>query len=211
MNMQSIDLKSKHMFINSRLVKYGPLRPLSSIPTLQLRSQSSAFLTQCSPVTTTNLLLQKYFLSSFIHMHFRALNSRNCFSLVFLPLQILQSKRRSQGLSLDTIYHCLNRTVLYQLCRPHKTVAQQVALLDALRVLTVNRNLVLGPGNHDQDFVACLAHCFICLHSGRYVLYMEAAVGFLLWLIAADYRSASITPAGAVCVDTLILVIHTLN
>lgn len=113
-------------------------------------------------------------------MHFIALNSRNCFSLVFLLLQILQSKRRSQGLSLDTIYHCLNRTVLYQLCRPHKTVAQQVALLDALRVLTVNRNLVLGPGNHDQDFVACLAHCFICLHSGRYVLYTKAAVGFLL-------------------------------
>lgn len=84
---------------------------------------------------------------------------------IFLPFQ---SKRRSQGLSLDTIYHCLNRTVLYQLCRPHKTVAQQVALLDALRVLTVNRNLVLGPGNHDQDFVACLAHCFICLHSGRW-------------------------------------------
>lgn len=59
--------------------------------------------------------------------------------------------------------------MLYQLCRPHKTVAQQVALLDALRVLTVNRNLVLGPGNHDQDFVACLAHCFICLYSGRWV------------------------------------------
>lgn len=156
------------------------MRPLSSIPILKLRSQSSAFLTQCSPVTNKNLVLQKYFVSSFIHMHFIALNSHNCFSLVFLPLQILQSKRRSQGLSLDTIYHCLNRTVLYQLCRPHKTVAQQVALLDALRVLTVNRNLVLGPGNHDQDFVACLAHCFICLHSGRYVLYMEAAVGFLL-------------------------------
>ncbi|XP_024909182.1 WD repeat and FYVE domain-containing protein 3 isoform X1 [Cynoglossus semilaevis] len=84
----------------------------------------------------------------------------------FIVQLIGQSKRRSQGLSLDTIYHCLNRTVLYQLCRSHKTVAQQVALLDALRVLTVNRNLVLGPGNHDQDFVACLAHCFICLHSG---------------------------------------------
>ncbi|XP_061906663.1 WD repeat and FYVE domain-containing protein 3 isoform X3 [Entelurus aequoreus] len=84
----------------------------------------------------------------------------------FIVQLIGQSKRRSQGLSLDPIYHCLNRTVLYQLCRPHKTVAQQVALLDALRVLTVNRNLVLGPGNHDQDFVACLAHCFICLHSG---------------------------------------------
>lgn len=82
-------------------------------------------------------------------------------------LSLLQSKRRSQGVSLDSVYHSLNRTVLFQLCRPHKTVAQQVALLDALRVLTVNRNLVLGPGNHDQEFIACLAHCFICLHTGR--------------------------------------------
>lgn len=70
-------------------------------------------------------------------------------------------------MSLDCIYHCLNRTVLYQLCRPHKTVPQQVALLDSLRVLTVNRNLVLGPGNHDHEFVACLAHCLINLHTGR--------------------------------------------
>ncbi|KAK1892234.1 WD repeat and FYVE domain containing protein 3, partial [Dissostichus eleginoides] len=101
----------------------------------------------------------------------------------FIVQLIGQSKRRSQGLSLDTIYHCLNRTVLYQLCRPHKTVAQQVALLDALRVLTVNRNLVLGPGNHDQDFVACLAHCFICLHSGSSVegFGLEAEARMTTW------------------------------
>ncbi|XP_035234406.1 WD repeat and FYVE domain-containing protein 3 isoform X2 [Anguilla anguilla] len=84
----------------------------------------------------------------------------------FIVQLIGQSKRRSQGLSLDSIYHSLNRTVLYQLSRPHKTVAQQVALLDSLRVLTINRNLVLGPGNHDQDFAACLAHCLVHLHSG---------------------------------------------
>ncbi|KAJ8380472.1 hypothetical protein SKAU_G00012500 [Synaphobranchus kaupii] len=77
-----------------------------------------------------------------------------------------QSKRRSQGLSLESVYQSLNRTVLYQLSRPHKTVAQQVALLDSLRVLTINRNLVLGPGNHDQEFAACLVHCFIHLHTG---------------------------------------------
>lgn len=78
-----------------------------------------------------------------------------------------QSKRRSQGLSLDAIYHCLNRTILYQFSRAHKTVPQQVALLDSLRVLTVNRNLILGPGNHDQEFISCLAHCLINLHVGR--------------------------------------------
>ncbi|XP_048449168.1 WD repeat and FYVE domain-containing protein 3-like, partial [Rhincodon typus] len=76
------------------------------------------------------------------------------------------SKRRSQGLSLDPIYHCLNRTILYQLSRPHKTVPQQVALLDSLRVLTVNRTLILGPGNHDQEFIGCLAHCLISLYVG---------------------------------------------
>ncbi|KAJ8285363.1 hypothetical protein GJAV_G00025980 [Gymnothorax javanicus] len=84
----------------------------------------------------------------------------------FIVKLIGQSKRRSQGLSLDSIYHSLNRTVLYQLSRPHKTVAQQVALLDSLRVLTINRNLVLGPGNHDQEFAACLAHCLVHLHGG---------------------------------------------
>ncbi|KAG9480632.1 hypothetical protein GDO78_012215 [Eleutherodactylus coqui] len=76
------------------------------------------------------------------------------------------SKRRSQSVSLEAIYNCLNRTVLYQFSRAHKTVPQQVALLDSLRVLTVNRNLILGPGNHDQDFIACLAHCLVNLHMG---------------------------------------------
>uniref|UniRef100_A0A8C9FGG4 WD repeat and FYVE domain containing 3 n=1 Tax=Pavo cristatus TaxID=9049 RepID=A0A8C9FGG4_PAVCR len=85
----------------------------------------------------------------------------------FIIQLIAQSKRRSQGLSLDAIYHCLNRTILYQFSRAHKTVPQQVALLDSLRVLTVNRNLILGPGNHDQEFISCLAHCLINLHVGR--------------------------------------------
>ncbi|XP_041955871.1 WD repeat and FYVE domain-containing protein 3 isoform X1 [Alosa sapidissima] len=101
----------------------------------------------------------------------------------FIVQLISQSKRRSQGLSLDSIYHCLNRTVLYQLSRPHKTVPQQVALLDSLRVLTVNRNLVLGPGNHDQEFVACLAHCFMNLHTGSSVegFGLEAEARMTTW------------------------------
>ncbi|XP_072921340.1 WD repeat and FYVE domain-containing protein 3 isoform X1 [Hemitrygon akajei] len=84
----------------------------------------------------------------------------------FIIQLIGQSKRRSQGLSLDPIYHCLNRTILCQLSRPHKTVPQQVALLDSLRILTVNRTLILGPGNHDQEFIGCLAHCLLSLYTG---------------------------------------------
>ncbi|KAJ8286942.1 hypothetical protein GJAV_G00045160 [Gymnothorax javanicus] len=94
-----------------------------------------------------------------------------------------QSKRKSQGLSLDSIYHSLNRTILYQLSRPHKTVPQQVALLDSLRVLTINRNLILGPCNHDPEFIACLAHCFINLHAGSCVdgFGLEAEARMTTW------------------------------
>ncbi|ELW70223.1 WD repeat and FYVE domain-containing protein 3 [Tupaia chinensis] len=98
---------------------------------------------------------------------------------------LLESKRRSQGLSLDAVYHCLNRTILYQFSRAHKTVPQQVALLDSLRVLTVNRNLILGPGNHDQEFISCLAHCLINLHVGSNVdgFGLEAEARMTTWHI----------------------------
>ncbi|XP_072479062.1 WD repeat and FYVE domain-containing protein 3 isoform X2 [Notamacropus eugenii] len=103
----------------------------------------------------------------------------------FIIQLIAQSKRRSQGLSLDAVYHCLNRTILYQFSRAHKTVPQQVALLDSLRVLTVNRNLILGPGNHDQDFISCLAHCLINLHVGSHVdgFGLEAEARMTTWHI----------------------------
>uniref|UniRef100_A0A673H5D7 WD repeat and FYVE domain-containing protein 3-like n=1 Tax=Sinocyclocheilus rhinocerous TaxID=307959 RepID=A0A673H5D7_9TELE len=111
----------------------------------------------------------------------------------FIVQLITQSKRRSQGLSLDSIYHCLNRTILYQLSRPHKTVPQQVTLLDSLRVLTVNRNLVLGPGNHDQEFVACLAHCLINLHTGSSVegFGLEAEARMTTWHVAVPSENES--------------------
>ncbi|XP_052054971.1 WD repeat and FYVE domain-containing protein 3 isoform X3 [Apodemus sylvaticus] len=101
----------------------------------------------------------------------------------FIIQLIAQSKRRSQGLSLDAVYHCLNRTILYQFSRAHKTVPQQVALLDSLRVLTVNRNLILGPGNHDQEFISCLAHCLINLHAGSSVegFGLEAEARMTTW------------------------------
>ncbi|XP_077877662.1 WD repeat and FYVE domain-containing protein 3 isoform X8 [Ictidomys tridecemlineatus] len=103
----------------------------------------------------------------------------------FIIQLIAQSKRRSQGLSLDAVYHCLNRTILYQFSRAHKTVPQQVALLDSLRVLTLNRNLILGPGNHDQEFISCLAHCLINLHAGSNVdgFGLEAEARMTTWHI----------------------------
>ncbi|XP_033108223.1 WD repeat and FYVE domain-containing protein 3-like isoform X3 [Anneissia japonica] len=85
----------------------------------------------------------------------------------------------SRGLSLDNIYHCLNRTIMFQLSRPHSNVAGNkedsgcfqmqieskdlTALLEALHCLTTNRSLVFGPGNYESEFIGCLCHLLFCL------------------------------------------------
>ncbi|XP_076455501.1 WD repeat and FYVE domain-containing protein 3-like isoform X2 [Babylonia areolata] len=81
----------------------------------------------------------------------------------FISKLISQSKRKSSGLSLDSIYKCLNRTILFQLSRPVDTVAGQTAVLEALHTLTNNRNLVFGTSNYDQEFLACLSFCLLHL------------------------------------------------
>ena len=69
----------------------------------------------------------------------------------------------ASGLSLDSIYKCLNRTILFQLSRPVDTVAGQAGILDALHTLTNNRSLVFGPSNYDHEFLACLSFCLLHL------------------------------------------------
>uniref|UniRef100_S4RTS1 DUF4704 domain-containing protein n=1 Tax=Petromyzon marinus TaxID=7757 RepID=S4RTS1_PETMA len=88
----------------------------------------------------------------------------------FIAELISQAKQRSQGLSLDGLYGCLNRAVLYQLSRPRRWPAQQGVLQESLGQLLVHRNLLLGPGNYQPDFFACLLHCLlqIRMHRGEH-------------------------------------------
>ncbi|XP_050392525.2 WD repeat and FYVE domain-containing protein 3 [Patella vulgata] len=81
----------------------------------------------------------------------------------FVSKLISQSKRKSSGVSLDPIYKCLNRTILFQLSRPIDSVASQTGVLDSLHKLTSNRSLVFGPGNYDQEFLGCLCYCLLQL------------------------------------------------
>ncbi|XP_059163899.1 WD repeat and FYVE domain-containing protein 3-like isoform X2 [Physella acuta] len=81
----------------------------------------------------------------------------------FLSKLISQAKRKSTGISLDPIYKCLNRTILFQLSRPIDSLASQASVLDALHLLTNNRNLIFGPGNHDNEFLGCLCYCLLQL------------------------------------------------
>ena len=69
----------------------------------------------------------------------------------------------ASGVTLDSVYKSLNRTVLYLLSRPIRSVTGQMALLDALHRLTSHRSLILGPGNFDQEFIGCLCYCLIQL------------------------------------------------
>ena len=69
----------------------------------------------------------------------------------------------ASGLTLDSVYKSLNRTVMYLLSRPVHSVSDQMALLDALHRLTSHRSLILGPGNFDQEFIGCLCYCLIQL------------------------------------------------
>ncbi|KAH9494853.1 WD repeat and FYVE domain-containing protein 3, partial [Bulinus truncatus] len=81
----------------------------------------------------------------------------------FLSNLIAQAKSKSSGISLDPLYKCLNRTILFQLSRPIDSVASHAGVLEALHVLTSNKNLVFGPGNHDSEFLGCLCYCLLQL------------------------------------------------
>ncbi|KAK9884773.1 hypothetical protein WA026_009003 [Henosepilachna vigintioctopunctata] len=81
----------------------------------------------------------------------------------FIVKLIGQSKRRTGNLSLECLYHCLNRCILYLLSRSTETIADQMSVLEALHKLTNNRLIIFGAGNHELDFIGCLTYCLIQL------------------------------------------------
>lgn len=83
----------------------------------------------------------------------------------FIIKLIGQAKRRSASLSLEQLHHSLNRIILYLLSRPTETVADQMAVLEALHKLATHRLLIFGAGNHELDFIGCLTYCLLQLTS----------------------------------------------
>ncbi|KAK7077189.1 WD repeat and FYVE domain-containing protein 3 [Halocaridina rubra] len=81
----------------------------------------------------------------------------------FIIKLISQAKRRASGINLESIYHCLNRTILYLLSRPADSIASQMSILEGLHKLTTHRSVVFGAGNHELEFVACLTYCLLQL------------------------------------------------
>ncbi|KAF5299222.1 hypothetical protein FQA39_LY02395 [Lamprigera yunnana] len=81
----------------------------------------------------------------------------------FIVKLIGQAKRRSGNFSLECLYHCLNRCILFLLSRPTDSIADQMSVLEALHKLTTNRLIVFGAGNHELDFIGCLTYCLLQL------------------------------------------------
>lgn len=57
----------------------------------------------------------------------------------FIVKLIGQAKKRTGNLSIECLYHCLNRCILFLLSRPTESIAQQMSVLEALHKLTTNR------------------------------------------------------------------------
>lgn len=83
----------------------------------------------------------------------------------FIIKLIGQAKRRSSSLTLEQLHHSLNRIILYLLSRPTESVAEQMAVLEALHKLTTHRLLIFGAGNHELEFIGCLTYCLLQLTS----------------------------------------------
>ncbi|KAF7990932.1 hypothetical protein HCN44_000737 [Aphidius gifuensis] len=81
----------------------------------------------------------------------------------FIIKLIGQAKRRSAAVSLEGLYHCLNRTTLFLLSRSTDTITDQMTVLEALHKLTTHRLIVFGAGNHELEYISCLTYCLLQL------------------------------------------------
>lgn len=91
----------------------------------------------------------------------------------FVKELLAQGKRRTSALNLDTLYNCLNRTILFELSGKTDSISRRTAVLDSLHRLTDSRSLVFGPGNYELEFVGCLTHCLLELTSNRHEVASE--------------------------------------
>ena len=90
---------------------------------------------------------------------------------MFILNLIAQAKRRSgtSHLSLEGIFRCLNRTVLYMLSRPMTGVQDQVAIMEVFHKLITNRSVLFGRDNPEIEFFGCLTFCLLQLTEGSEV------------------------------------------
>ncbi|GFQ88429.1 WD repeat and FYVE domain-containing protein 3 [Trichonephila clavata] len=105
-----------------------------------------------------------YFTSCLVDRLWHGVFAKDCHKVLdFIIKLIAQAKRKGSSTSFDSIYHSLNRTILYQLSRPMENVVDQMVVLEGLQKIAAHKNLVISPMNHENEFFGCLCYCLLQL------------------------------------------------
>ncbi|RXN17560.1 WD repeat- and FYVE domain-containing 4-like protein [Labeo rohita] len=92
--------------------------------------------------------------------------------LVFMAEQIAVALERGQGhreLTVSVLYKSLNRALLYFLSRPRQTPAEQELIIQTLRVLQEQWDVIMATYNANVQFISCLMHCLVLIRSGSFL------------------------------------------
>ncbi|KAK2551506.1 WD repeat and FYVE domain-containing protein 3 [Acropora cervicornis] len=76
---------------------------------------------------------------------------------------------KGQNVSLESGYHSLNRTILFQLSRPLARLTDQTSLLEFLHILTTNHKLLFASVNNEPEFIAGLCHWLLVMGTHKFV------------------------------------------
>lgn len=86
---------------------------------------------------------------------------------VFLFSQVLESSVSQKEILLSTLYSCLNRAILYCLSRPRQLLPEQCNVLNTLKVLQEEWDIIFATYNSNTNFVICLMYCLCQLNLDR--------------------------------------------
>ncbi|XP_075790753.1 WD repeat- and FYVE domain-containing protein 4 isoform X2 [Pelodiscus sinensis] len=92
--------------------------------------------------------------------------------LLFVAEQIglvLENPFPQKDTVISTLYSSLNRAILYCLSKPQQSLPEQRSLLNSLRVLQEQWDIIFATYNSNMSFTICLLHCLCQLSSGSYL------------------------------------------
>ena len=87
----------------------------------------------------------------------------------FIINVIFQTKQIGDTISLEGIYRCLNRTVLFLLSKQDSVKMRPIFITEVLKQLLSHRSVLFGRENTEIEFFGCLTFCLLNLAEGTNV------------------------------------------
>ncbi|XP_043911583.1 WD repeat- and FYVE domain-containing protein 4 [Protopterus annectens] len=67
-----------------------------------------------------------------------------------------------------SLYSSLNRAVLFSLSRSRQSIGDVICLLDTLKILQEQWDIIFATYNSNMSFIVCFIHCLLQIRSGSY-------------------------------------------